>query len=290
MKKKDKDHTNARGIADSMTDYLKKIGEFPLLTREDEQQLSHAMKTGNAEARNRLICSNLRLVVSIAKKYVGRGLLLLDLIQEGNAGLLKAVDRFDGTLDHRFSTYATWWIRQSILRALCEKSSLIRLPSHIFELKGKINRLFHQFREEHNYDPEPSYMADQLGISLEKYMEMMEYGIDPVSLDAPVTTDEETPQLELMSDDTFASPDTIAEMNDLQRDIHDLLSGLTDKERAVIIRRFALFGHDIGTLQEIGVSMQLTRERVRQIEASALSKLRQHPKIGSLKVYLSNAR
>ncbi len=274
---------------DSLTRYLLEIGKYPLLTKETEQQLGEQALAGDKEAILQLTQSNLRLVVSIAKKYVGRGMVLPDLIQEGNLGLLKAAERFDPRMNCRFSTYATWWIKQAVLRALSEKGQLIRLPVHIHDQKVKAERFIQAYARTHDVDPSPEEIASHLGVTVDKYMELLECGFDIVSIHSPISPDEDDEQGEIIEDTAIQSPDKVAESNDLERGIVSLLSVLTEKEKQVIIRRFALFGSEQQTLQEIGKDMSITRERVRQIENSALNKLKQHPKIHTLQDYLSQS-
>ena len=257
--------------------YLKEIGRVPLLKPEDEPEIAKRIEAGDEEAKNILISSNLRLVVSIAKKYVGRGMLFLDLIQEGNMGLVKAVEKFDYTKGFKFSTYATWWIRQAITRAIADQARTIRIPVHMVETINKLTRVQRQLVQELGRDPTPEEISAHMeGISPEKVREIQKIALEPVSLETPIGEEDDSHLGDSIEDKDALSPDQYANNQLLKDEINNVLSGLTEREEKVLRLRFGLYDGRTRTLEEVGKEFNVTRERIRQIEAKALRKLK-HP-------------
>ena len=256
--------------------YLKEIGNIPLLTPEEEQELAMRMSAGDNEAKQRLIESNLRLVVSIAKRYIGRGMQFLDLIQEGNLGLMKAVDKFDYTKGYKFSTYATWWIRQSITRAIADQARTIRIPVHMVETINKTIRVSRQMLQDLGHEPSDAELAAELNMPVEKVREILKIAQEPVSLETPIGEEDDSHLGDFIPADDAADPSEAASFALLQDQLNEVLSTLTDRERKVLELRFGLADGHQHTLEEVGREFNVTRERIRQIEAKALRKLR-HP-------------
>lgn len=264
-------------LNDPVKMYLKEIGRVPLLKPEDEPEIAKRIEAGDEEARNILISSNLRLVVSIAKKYVGRGMLFLDLIQEGNMGLVKAVEKFDYTKGFKFSTYATWWIRQAITRAIADQARTIRIPVHMVETINKLTRVQRQLVQELGRDPSAEEISARMdGISPEKVREIQKIALEPVSLETPIGEEDDSHLGDFIEDKEALSPDQYASNQLLKDEINSVLSGLTDREEKVLRLRFGLYDGRTRTLEEVGKEFNVTRERIRQIEAKALRKLK-HP-------------
>ncbi len=264
-------------INDPVKMYLKEIGRVPLLKAEDEPEIAKRIEQGDEEARNILITSNLRLVVSIAKKYVGRGMLFLDLIQEGNMGLVKAVEKFDYTKGFKFSTYATWWIRQAITRAIADQARTIRIPVHMVETINKLTRIQRQLVQELGRDPTAEEISQKMdGISPEKVREIQKIALEPVSLETPIGEEDDSHLGDFIEDKDAMSPDQYASNQLLKDEINSVLSGLTEREEKVLRLRFGLYDGRTRTLEEVGKEFNVTRERIRQIEAKALRKLK-HP-------------
>ncbi len=256
--------------------YLKEIGNYPLLSMDEEVELAKRISKGDQEATDRLTESNLRLVVSIAKKYVGRGLSFLDLIQEGNLGLIKAVDKFDHSKGYKFSTYATWWIRQAITRSIADQSRTIRIPVHMSEVINKVYRVSRSLLQELGREPSEEEIAAEMNLSVEKVREIMKISADPISLDTPIGEEDDSHLGDFIKDDTIMGPEDAAAYTMLQDQIKKLLTTLSDREQRVLILRFGLLDGRSRTLEEVGKEFNVTRERIRQIEAKALRKLR-HP-------------
>lgn len=256
--------------------YLKEIGKVPLLTNEREKGLAERMMAGDETAKTELVEANLRLVVSIAKRYVGRGMYFLDLIQEGNLGLMKAVEKFDYTKGYKFSTYATWWIRQAITRAIADQARTIRIPVHMVETIHKVSRYSRQMMQELGREPTPEEIADKLGMSADKVREIIKVGQDPVSLETPIGEEEDSHLGDFIPDDDTPSPAEATSTNILREELEKQLHTLTPREEHVIKLRFGLYDGRTRTLEEVGKEFDITRERIRQIEAKALRKLR-HP-------------
>ena len=264
-------------INDPVKMYLKEIGRVPLLNPEDEPEIARRIKAGDEEAKNVLISSNLRLVVSIAKKYVGRGLLFLDLIQEGNMGLVKAVEKFDYTKGFKFSTYATWWIRQAITRAIADQARTIRIPVHMVETINKLTRIQRQLVQDLGREPSAEEIAEKMGnISPEKVREIQKIALEPVSLETPIGEEDDSHLGDFIEDKEATSPDEYANNQLLKDEINNVLKGLTEREEKVLRLRFGLLDGRTRTLEEVGREFNVTRERIRQIEAKALRKLK-HP-------------
>jgi len=264
-------------LNDPVKMYLKEIGRVPLLKPEDEPEIAKRIEAGDEEARNILISSNLRLVVSIAKKYVGRGMLFLDLIQEGNMGLVKAVEKFDYTKGFKFSTYATWWIRQAITRAIADQARTIRIPVHMVETINKLTRVQRQLVQELGRDPTAEEISARMdGISPEKVREIQKIALEPVSLETPIGEEDDSHLGDFIEDKEALSPDQYASNQLLKDEINNVLSGLTEREEKVLRLRFGLYDGRTRTLEEVGREFNVTRERIRQIEAKALRKLK-HP-------------
>ncbi|WP_313994736.1 RNA polymerase sigma factor RpoD [uncultured Selenomonas sp.] len=263
-------------LDDPVRMYLKEIGHVPLLTAEEEVALARRMEAGDESARHRLEEANLRLVVSIAKRYVGRGMLFLDLIQEGNLGLLKAVEKFDYSKGYKFSTYATWWIRQAITRAIADQARTIRIPVHMVETINKLVRISRQLLQELGRDPRPEEIAKEMGISVARVHEIMKIAQEPVSLETPIGEEEDSHLGDFIEDEAAPAPAEAASFMLLREQLEEVLETLTDREKNVLRLRFGLEDGRSRTLEEVGQSFGVTRERIRQIEAKALRKLR-HP-------------
>ena len=284
-----KDNTIAKELTinDPVRMYLKEIGKISLLSLDEETELSKRIADGDEEAKNRLAESNLRLVVSIAKRYVGRGMLFLDLIQEGNIGLMKAVEKFDADKGYKFSTYATWWIRQAITRAIADQARTIRVPVHMVETINKLSRYQRQLTLELNREPTDEELAKKMGMSPDKVREVIKIAQDPVSLETPIGEEEDSHLGDFVPDESNMSPEdfTIHEM--LKEEIGDVLLTLTEREEQVLRLRFGLDDGSSKTLEEVGQMFGVTRERIRQIEAKALRKLRHPSRSRKLKDFLN---
>ena len=264
-------------INDPVKMYLKEIGQIPLLDPKDEPIIAKRIQEGDEEAKQQLISSNLRLVVSIAKKYVGRGMLFLDLIQEGNCGLIKAVEKFDYTKGFKFSTYATWWIRQSITRAIADQARTIRIPVHMVETINKLTRIQRQLVQDLGRDPLPEEIAEKMeNITAENVREIQKIALDPVSLETPIGEEDDSHLGDFIEDKETLSPDDYTNNQLLKDEINNVLQGLTEREEKVLRLRFGLQDGRTRTLEEVGKEFNVTRERIRQIEAKALRKLK-HP-------------
>ncbi len=271
---------------DSVKMYLKDIGQVPLLRADEEIELAKRMSEGNVDAKNRLSEANLRLVVSIAKRYVGRGMQLLDLIQEGNLGLMKAVEKFDYTKGFKFSTYATWWIKQSITRAIADQARTIRIPVHMVETINKTGRVSRQLLQTLGREPTTAEIAEKMGLTEEKVIEIQKIAQDPVSLEKPIGEEEDSHLGDFIEDNTSASPAEKAETRMLKEHLLEVLSTLTPRENEVIRKRYGLDDSRPKTLEEVGREFNVTRERIRQIEAKALRKLRHPNRTKKLKDYI----
>ena len=264
-------------INDPVKMYLKEIGRVPLLNPEDEPEIARRIQAGDEEAKRILISSNLRLVVSIAKKYVGRGMLFLDLIQEGNMGLVKAVEKFDYTKGFKFSTYATWWIRQAITRAIADQARTIRLPVHMVETFNKLTRVQRQLVQDLGREPTAEEIAEKMeNITPDKVREIQKIALEPVSLETPIGEEDDSHLGDFIEDKDAMSPDQYANNQLLKDEINNVLQGLTEREEKVLRLRFGLYDGRTRTLEEVGKEFNVTRERIRQIEAKALRKLK-HP-------------
>ena len=276
------------GIAldDPVRMYLKEIGRVPLLTAEEEVALARRMEAGDESARHRLEEANLRLVVSIAKRYVGRGMLFLDLIQEGNLGLLKAVEKFDYSKGYKFSTYATWWIRQAITRAIADQARTIRIPVHMVETINKLIRVQRQLLQELGRDPAPEEIAEVMEISVERVREIMKIAQEPVSLETPIGEEEDSHLGDFIEDHDAPAPAEVASFMLLKEQLEEVLDTLTAREEKVLRLRFGLDDGRARTLEEVGQNFGVTRERIRQIEAKALRKLRHPSRSRKLKDFL----
>ncbi len=268
--------TEGIAIDDPVKIYLKEIGRVPLLTAEEEIELAERMAQGDPKARKRLSEANLRLVVSIAKRYVGRGMQFLDLIQEGNLGLIKAVEKFDHTKGFKFSTYATWWIRQAITRAIADQARTIRIPVHMVETITKVKKVTSQLLHKNGHDPSPDEIALELDMPVERVREIMRIAQDPVSLETPIGEEEDSHLGDFIPDDDAPAPAEAASLILLKEQLSEVLSTLTEREEKVLRLRFGLEDGRSRTLEEVGKEFKVTRERIRQIEAKALRKLR-HP-------------
>ena len=273
-------------INDPVRMYLKEIGQIKLLTLEEESALADRILAGDLEAKNILAESNLRLVVSIAKRYVGRGMLFLDLIQEGNIGLMKAVDKFDVSKGYKFSTYATWWIRQAITRAIADQARTIRVPVHMVETINKLARVQRQLTLELNREPSEEELAKKMGISVEKIREIYKISQDPVSLETPIGEEDDSHLGDFIKDERNQSPEEFATNEMLKDEISEVLLTLTEREEKVIRLRFGLEDGKPRTLEEVGQMFGVTRERIRQIEAKALRKLRHPSRSRKLRDYM----
>ncbi len=273
-------------IDDPVRMYLKEIGKVPLLSGAEEAELAQKMSEGDAVAKQRLAEANLRLVVSIAKRYVGRGMLFLDLIQEGNLGLIKAVEKFDYTKGYKFSTYATWWIRQAITRAIADQARTIRIPVHMVETINKLIRVTRQLVQELGRDPLPEEVAKELNMPIDKVGEIMKIAQEPVSLETPIGEEEDSHLGDFIQDNETPAPQDAATFRLLKEQLVDVLSTLTPREEKVLRLRFGLDNGRARTLEEVGKEFNVTRERIRQIEAKALRKLRHPSRSKKLKDYL----
>ncbi len=267
--------------------YLKEIGSVPLLTSEEEVELAKRVEQGDEEAKKKLTEANLRLVVSIAKKYVGRGMPFLDLIQEGNMGLMKAVDKFDYTKGYKFSTYATWWIRQAITRGIADTGRTIRVPVHMVETINKTLRMTRTLLQELGREPTAEEVADRLGVPVSRVREVLKISRDPVSLDTPIGEEDDSHLGDFIEDDTALSPADSAAFSMLREELSTALESLTERERQVVRLRFGLEDGRARTLEEVGREFNVTRERIRQIEAKALRKLRHPSRSKRLKDFLT---
>jgi RNA polymerase primary sigma factor len=273
-------------IDDPVRMYLKEIGRIDLLTAEEEVELAKGIEAGDEEARRRLAEANLRLVVSIAKRYVGRGMLFLDLIQEGNLGLIKAVEKFDYRKGYKFSTYATWWIRQAITRAIADQARTIRIPVHMVETINKLVRINRQLLQELGRDPTPEEIAAEMDIPPERVREIMKIAQEPVSLETPIGEEEDSHLGDFIEDEDALAPAEAASFILLKEQLEEVLETLTPRERDVLRLRFGLIDGRARTLEEVGQKFNVTRERIRQIEAKALRKLRHPTRSKKLKDYL----
>ncbi|MDD3339621.1 MAG: RNA polymerase sigma factor RpoD [Lachnospiraceae bacterium] len=273
-------------IEDPVRMYLKEIGKVPLLTAEEEIELAKRMEEGDDEAKKRLAEANLRLVVSIAKRYVGRGMLFLDLIQEGNLGLIKAVEKFDFRKGFKFSTYATWWIRQAITRAIADQARTIRIPVHMVETINKLIRVSRQLLQELGREPTPEEIAEEMSMTVERVREILKISQEPVSLETPIGEEEDSHLGDFIQDDNVPVPADAAAFTLLKEQLVEVLSTLTDREQKVLRLRFGLDDGRARTLEEVGKEFSVTRERIRQIEAKALRKLRHPSRSRKLKDYL----
>ncbi len=273
-------------IDDHVRMYLKEIGKVPLLSPAEEHEYAKRMAEGDDEARQKLTEANLRLVVSIAKRYVGRGMLFLDLIQEGNLGLIKAVEKFDYTKGYKFSTYATWWIRQAITRAIADQARTIRIPVHMVETINKLIRVSRQLLQELGREPTPEEIAKEMNMSLEKVREIMKIAQEPVSLETPIGEEEDSHLGDFIPDDDAPAPSEAASFMLLKEQLMEVLGTLTPREEMVLRLRFGLVDGRARTLEEVGGVFNVTRERIRQIEAKALRKLRHPSRSKKLKDFL----
>ena len=274
-------------INDPVRLYLKEIGKVPLLTAEEELDLAMRMEAGDVEAKKKLAEANLRLVVSIAKRYVGRGMSLLDLIQEGNLGLIKAVEKFDYKKGFKFSTYATWWIRQAITRAIADQARTIRIPVHMVETINKLIRVSRQLLQELGREPTPAEIGKEMGFSEEKVREIQKISQDPVSLETPIGEEEDSHLGDFIPDEDAPAPAEAASYTLLKEQLSEVLGTLTEREEKVLRLRFGLDDGRTRTLEEVGKEFNVTRERIRQIEAKALRKLRHPSRSKKLKDYLT---
>ena len=273
-------------IDDPVRMYLKEIGKVPLLSSEEEMELAKQIEEGSQYAKKKLAEANLRLVVSIAKRYVGRGMLFLDLIQEGNLGLIKAVEKFDYERGFKFSTYATWWIRQAITRAIADQARTIRIPVHMVETINKLIRVSRQLLQELGRDPKPEEIAKEMDMSEEKVREIMKIAQDPVSLETPIGEEEDSHLGDFIPDEDALAPAEAAAYSLLKDQIEEVLGSLNEREQKVLKLRFGLEDGRARTLEEVGKEFDVTRERIRQIEAKALRKLRHPSRSKKLRDYL----
>ena len=273
-------------IEDPVRTYLKEIGKVPLLSAEEEIELAKKMETGDQEAKKRLAEANLRLVVSIAKRYVGRGMLFLDLIQEGNLGLIKAVEKFDYRKGYKFSTYATWWIRQAITRAIADQARTIRIPVHMVETINKLIRVSRQLLQELGREPTPEEIAAEMNLPVDRVREILKISQEPVSLETPIGEEEDSHLGDFIQDDNVPVPADAAAFTLLKEQLVEVLGTLTEREQKVLRLRFGLDDGRARTLEEVGKEFNVTRERIRQIEAKALRKLRHPSRSRKLKDYL----
>ena len=270
------DIDNSVTIDDPVKMYLKEIGKVPLLSAEEEIELAKKMEQGDENAKKRLAEANLRLVVSIAKRYVGRGMLFLDLIQEGNLGLIKAVEKFDYRKGYKFSTYATWWIRQSITRAIADQARTIRIPVHMVETMNRVNRTSRRLLQEYGREPTPEEIAEAMNLPVERVLEISKISQEPVSLETPIGEEEDSHLGDFIQDEHIPVPADEAAHTLLREQLEKVMDTLSEREQKVLALRFGLEDGKPHTLEEVGREFQVTRERIRQIEAKALRKLR-HP-------------
>ena len=273
-------------VDDPVRMYLKEIGKVPLLSADEEIELAKKMEKGDEEAKKKLCEANLRLVVSIAKRYVGRGMLFLDLIQEGNLGLIKAVDKFDWRKGYKFSTYATWWIRQAITRSIADQARTIRIPVHMVETINKLIRVSRQLLQEYGREPSPDEIAAEMDISEDKVREILKIAQEPVSLETPIGEEEDSHLGDFIPDEEVPAPAEAAAFSMLKEQLVEVLDTLTEREQKVLKLRFGLEDGRARTLEEVGKQFDVTRERIRQIEAKALRKLRHPSRSKKLKDYL----
>ena len=273
-------------IEDPVRMYLKEIGKVSLLTADEEIELAKRMEQGDEDAKKRLAEANLRLVVSIAKRYVGRGMLFLDLIQEGNLGLIKAVEKFDYRKGYKFSTYATWWIRQAITRAIADQARTIRIPVHMVETINKLIRVSRQLLQELGREPTPEEIAEEMDMNVDRVREILKISQEPVSLETPIGEEEDSHLGDFIQDDNVPVPADAAAFTLLKEQLIEVLGTLTEREQKVLRLRFGLDDGRARTLEEVGKEFNVTRERIRQIEAKALRKLRHPSRIRKLKDYL----
>ena len=274
-------------IDDPVRMYLKEIGRVPLLSPDEEVDLAKRMSDGDQEAKNRMTESNLRLVVSIAKRYVGRGMQFLDLIQEGNLGLIKAVDKFDYTKGYKFSTYATWWIRQAITRAIADQARTIRIPVHMVETINKVIRVSRQLLQELGHDPTAEEIAEEMNMPVDKVRDILRIAQEPVSLETPIGEEEDSHLGDFIPDEEASEPAEAASFALLREQLDEVLDTLTPREKKVLELRFGMTDGRTRTLEEVGKEFNVTRERIRQIEAKALRKLRHPSRSKKLKDFLS---
>ena len=275
-------------IEDPVRMYLKEIGKVPLLTAEEEKNLAMRMENGDMDAKKRLAEANLRLVVSIAKRYVGRGMLFLDLIQEGNLGLIKAVEKFDYRKGYKFSTYATWWIRQAITRAIADQARTIRIPVHMVETINKLVRVQRQLLQDLGRDPTPEEIGAEMDMSADRVREIQKISQEPVSLETPIGEEEDSQLGDFIEDSQAIVPPDAASFSMLQEQLTQVLDSLADRERKVIVLRFGLVDGHPRTLEEVGREFGVTRERIRQIESKTLAKLRHPSRSSKLKDYIES--
>lgn len=286
MEKIDLSVPDGISIEDPVRMYLKEIGKVPLLSAEEEIELARRMEEGDEDAKKRLAEANLRLVVSIAKRYVGRGMLFLDLIQEGNLGLIKAVEKFDYNKGFKFSTYATWWIRQAITRAIADQARTIRIPVHMVETINKLIRVSRQLLQELGREPSPEEIAAEMNMPVERVREILKISQEPVSLETPIGEEEDSHLGDFIQDDNVPVPADAAAFTLLKEQLEEVLGTLTEREQKVLTLRFGLEDGRARTLEEVGKEFNVTRERIRQIEAKALRKLRHPSRSRKLKDYL----
>ena len=288
IKLEDMDVSNIEGVSvdDPVRMYLREIGKIPLLTYEEEAELAQKIVDGDEEAKQKLAESNLRLVVSIAKKYVGRGMLFLDLIQEGNMGLIKAVEKFDYNKGFKFSTYATWWIRQAITRAIADQARTIRIPVHMVETINKLIRTSRQLLQQNGREPTPEEIAKEMEISVDKVMEIQKIAQDPVSLETPIGEEDDSHLGDFIQDEDSPAPQDSAAHTLLREQLEEVMDTLTPREAMVLKLRFGLEDGKARTLEEVGKQFDVTRERIRQIEAKALRKLRHPSRSKKLRDYM----
>ena len=286
MEKIDLSVPDGISIEDPVRMYLKEIGKVPLLSAEEEIELAKRMAEGDEDAKKRLAEANLRLVVSIAKRYVGRGMLFLDLIQEGNLGLIKAVEKFDYQKGFKFSTYATWWIRQAITRAIADQARTIRIPVHMVETINKLIRVSRQLLQELGREPLPEEIAEELDMPVERVREILKISQEPVSLETPIGEEEDSHLGDFIQDDNVPVPAEAAAATLLKEQLGEVLDTLTDREQKVLLLRFGMNDGRARTLEEVGKEFDVTRERIRQIEAKALRKLRHPSRSRKLRDYL----
>ena len=273
-------------IDDPVRMYLKEIGQVPLLEAEREHELAERMMNGDEHAKNMIVQANLRLVVSIAKKHVGKGMAFLDLIQEGNLGLMKAVDKFDYSKGFKFSTYATWWIRQAITRAVADQARTVRIPVHMVETIHKVSRVSRNLLQELGREPTPEEIAAEIGMTPEKVRDTMKYALEPVSLETPIGEEEDSHLGDFIPDEDSPAPSDAASYTLLKEQLNEVLHTLTPREEQVLKLRFGLLDGKTRTLEEVGKEFDITRERIRQIEAKALRKLRHPSRSKRLRDYL----